>query len=229
MKTLHPRPLILAVTAVLLAGQYAAAQAPAPTAADAPAGAPATPSAPTAVTAAVAAAAPVTVAASGGTGVEWALKQDEIKNDPAGQWAASATASSTYSDATGQARFSAWQATGAPNVDQEGDNGNAWASKTPDAGIEWINVGFTKPVAATGLRIRESAGAGAVVKIELIDTQGTAHPLWTGKDPTKGLNYLMLTFPKTEFKVDHVKITLATNLVPGWNEIDAVQLLGSDT
>ena len=25
---------------------------------------------------------PVTVAASGGTGVDWALKQDEIKNDP---------------------------------------------------------------------------------------------------------------------------------------------------
>jgi hypothetical protein len=40
---------------------------------------------------------------------------------------------------------------------------------------------------------------------------------------------LMLTFPKTDYKVDHVKITLATNLVPGWNEIDAVQLLGSDT
>lgn len=220
MKTFDPRPLLLAVTAALLAGQPAAAQAPAPGAA---------PAAAAGLTATVAASDPVTVAASGGTGVEWALKQDEIKNDPAGQWAASATASSTYSDATGQARFAAWQATGAPNVDQEGDNGNAWASKTPDAGIEWITLGFTKPVAATGLRIRESAGAGAVIKVELIDTQGAVHPLWSGKDPTKGLNYLALTFPKTDFKVDHVKITLATNLVPGWNEIDAVQLVGSDT
>jgi hypothetical protein len=220
MKTFDTRPLLLAVTAALLAGQPAAAQAPAPSPATA---------APSAAPTATVASDPVTVAASGGTGVDWALKQDEIKNDPAGQWAVSATASSTYSDATGQARFSAWQATGAPNVDQEGDNGNAWASKTPDAGIEWINLAFTKPVAATGLRIRESAGAGAVVKVDLIDPQGTVHPLWSGKDPTKGLNYLMLTFPKTDFKVDHVKITLATNVVPGWNEIDAVQLLGSDT
>jgi hypothetical protein len=207
MKPFDTRSALFAVTAVLWMGQDAAAQAPAP----APDGS------------------SVTVDASTGTGVDWALKQDEIKNDPAGQWAASATASSTYSDATGQARYSAWQATGAPNVDQEGDNGNAWASKTPDAGIEWINLGFSRPVAATGLRIRESDGAGAVIKVDLIDTQGTVHPLWSGKDPTKGINYLMLTFPKTNFKVDHVKITLATNLVSGWNEIDAVQLLGSDT
>lgn len=218
MEIFDPRPLLLAVTAAVSAGQIAAAQAPAPSDA----------AASVAATATVASNA-VTIAASGGAGADWALKQDEIKNDPAGQWAASATASSTYSDAAGQARFSAWQATGAPNVDQEGDNGNAWASKTPDAGIEWINLGFTKAVAATGLRIRESAGAGAVIKVELIDPQGGVHPLWSGKDPTKGLNYLMLTFPKTDFKVDHVKITLATNLVPGWNEIDAVQLLGSDT
>jgi hypothetical protein len=33
---------------------------------------------------------------------EWALKQDEIKSDPNGQWAIQATASSTYSDAQGQ-------------------------------------------------------------------------------------------------------------------------------
>ena len=218
MKIFDPRPLLLAVTAALSVSQNATAQAPPPP----DAAATGTPTATVATN-------PVTVAASGGTGVDWALKQDEIKNDPTGQWAVSATASSTYSDATGQARFSAWQATGAPNVDQEGDNGNAWAAKTPDAGIEWINLAFTKAVAATGLRIRESAGAGAVIKVELIDPQGTVHPLWSGKDPTKGLNYLMLTFPKTDFKVDHVKITLATNLVPGWNEIDAVQLLGSDS
>jgi hypothetical protein len=35
-------------------------------------------------------------------------------------------------------------------------------------------------------------------------------------------------FPKTAFRTDHVKVTLATNVVPGWNEIDAVQLVGTD-
>ena len=38
----------------------------------------------------------------------------------------------------------------------------------------------------------------------------------------------MVKFPKTTFKTDRVKITLATNVVPGWNEIDAVQLVGTD-
>ncbi|MGZ6987451.1 MAG: hypothetical protein ACXVH0_00665 [Thermoanaerobaculia bacterium] len=27
---------------------------------------------------------------------------------------------------------------------------------------------------------------------------------------------------------DRVKVTLATNVIPGWNEIDAVQLVGKD-
>jgi hypothetical protein len=38
----------------------------------------------------------------------------------------------------------------------------------------------------------------------------------------------MVKFPKTGFKTDRVKVTLATNVVPGWNEIDAVQLVGTD-
>jgi hypothetical protein len=41
------------------------------------------------------------------------------------------------------------------------------------------------------------------------------------------LNYLILKTPKTACKSDRVKITLATNVVSGWNEIDAVQV-GSD-
>ena len=216
MNIMNIKTLLLSGAAAICVGQYASAQAPGP-------------AVPTTAAADSTSSDTVSIAASTGTGAEWALQQDQIKNDPNGQWAATATASSVYNDATGHDRFGAWQATGEPNVDQEGDNGNAWAPKTPDGGVEWINLGFSKPVAATGLRIRESAGAGTVIKVDLVDMQGTPHPLWSGKDPTKGINYFMLTFPKTQYKVDHVKITLATNLVPGWNEIDAVQLLGSDT
>ncbi|HEX7680273.1 MAG TPA: hypothetical protein VF713_19230 [Thermoanaerobaculia bacterium] len=35
-------------------------------------------------------------------------------------------------------------------------------------------------------------------------------------------------FDKTTYKTDRVKVTLATNVVPGWNEIDAVQLVGKE-
>jgi hypothetical protein len=159
---------------------------------------------------------------------EWALKQDEIKRDANGQWANQATASSTYNDAQGAAGFSANQATGAPNVDRYGDNGAAWTSKTPDGGIEWLDLKYPKPVHATEVRIRESCGSGAAIKIEVYDEQGGGHAVWQGTDPTTELNYLMVKFPKTTFKTDRVKITLATNVVPGWNEIDAVQLVGTD-
>jgi hypothetical protein len=159
---------------------------------------------------------------------EWALKQDEIKKDPNGQWAIQATASSTYNDAQGTASWSANQAAGAPNVDKYGDDGNAWTSKTQDSGIEWLDLKYPKPVHATEVRVRESCGSGAVIKIEVYDEQGAAHAVWQGNDPTTELNYLMVKFPKTTFKTDHIKVTLATNVVPGWNEIDAVQLVGTD-
>ena len=159
---------------------------------------------------------------------EWALKQDEIKRDPNGQWAIQATASSTYNDAQGTAGWSANQATGAPNVDKYGDDGAAWAPKTPDSGIEWLDLRYPRPVHATEVRVRESCGSGAVIKIEVYDEQGRAHAVWQGNDPTTELNYLMVKFPKTAFKTDRVKVTLATNVVPGWNEIDAVQLVGTD-
>jgi hypothetical protein len=159
---------------------------------------------------------------------DWAMKQDEIKNDPNGQWAIQATASSTYNDAQGTAGYSANQATGAPNVDKYADDGAAWTSKTADGGIEWLDLKYPKPVHATEVRVRESCGSGAVIKVEIFDEQGGSHIVWQGNDPTKDLNYLIATFPKTTFKADRVKVTLATNVVPGWNEIDAVQLVGTD-
>ena len=159
---------------------------------------------------------------------DWAMKQDEIKNDPNGQWAIQATASSSYNDAQGTAPYSANQVTGPPNVDTYSDNGAAWAPKTADGGIEWVDLKYPRPVHASEIRVRESCGSGAVVKIEIFDEQNTAHAVWQGNDPTKELNYLIATFPKTTFKTARVKITLATNVVPGWNEIDAVQLVGTD-
>ncbi len=144
--------------------------------------------------------------------VDWALKEDAIKNDPA----------------EGAAAWSANQATGAPNVERYGDDGKAWAPKSPDGGIEWLDLTFPKGVFATEVRVRESCGSGAVIKVEVFDDKGTSHTVWAGNDPTKELNYFPVKFDKTTYKTDRVKVTLATNVVPGWNEIDAVQLVGKE-
>lgn len=106
------------------------------------------------------------------------------------------------------------------------DDGHAWAPKTQDGGIEWLDLKYGKPVHAAEVRIRESCGSGAVVRVELFDEAGAAHIIWQGVDPTKELNYLILKFKTTDYRVNRVKVTLATNVIPGWNEIDAVQLVG---
>jgi hypothetical protein len=197
-----------------------------PAVADAAAPAPATAAAPAVTTPAAEAASPEI--ARKRAQIAWALKQDEIKNDPQGQWASDAKASSSYNDAQGTAAYSAGQATGAPDVETYGNARGAWSPKTPNAGIEWLELTYSKPVHATAIRVRESYTPGTVIKVEVFDEQGAAHPVWSGIDPTKDLDYLTVEFAKTTFKTARVKITLATNTVPGYKQIDAVQLVGTE-
>jgi hypothetical protein len=221
--------LLVAGAALLFSGCGIFGQKPAPAA-------PAQPAAAATPAPAPAAPAASAVAADGSSAdttaklaaADWAIKQDAIKHDPNGEWAISATASSSYNDAQGQASWSPNQATGEPNVDNYADDGHAWTSKTPDGGIEWLDLTYPKPVYASEVRVRESCGSGAVIKIEVYDEGSVAHTVWAGNDPTTGLNYLMVKFNKTPYKTARVKVTLATNVIPGWNEIDAVQLVGTD-
>ncbi|MCI0449134.1 MAG: hypothetical protein L0Y79_05010 [Chlorobi bacterium] len=161
-----------------------------------------------------------------------ALEEEKILKDPNGQWAVDAEASSSYGDAAGDQSWSPKQLTGAPNCERYGDNRNGWASKDADKGIEWVKLTFKNPVFATELRIRQNYNPGAIIKVELIDTDGKSHTIWSGADKTKyeqdAIQYFVSKFDKSTYKTKEVKITLATNTVDGWNEIDAVQLIGTD-
>jgi hypothetical protein len=145
------------------------------------------------------------------------------------QWATTARASSEYRSSD----YGAAQATGAPNVTRHGDNARAWASKTADAGEEWLELGFAEPVPAQGLRIIQSFNPGAVVRIDLLSETATSTTVWTGPDQTvypKGeIGLLEVSFPPTPQPVKGAKIWLDTKTVAGWNEIDAVQLLAAKT
>jgi hypothetical protein len=164
--------------------------------------------------------------------LDFALMEDSYKNDPHGQWAVSAKASSTYagSEADQTAGYHPFRATGAPDSQTYGDQSTAWATKDQDAGIEWIELEYPKPANATEIRIRQNNAPGAIVKVELLDENSAAHVVWQGPDatiyPTGEIAWLNVKFEKTNFTTRRVKITLATNVVSGWNEIDAVQLVG---
>ena len=161
--------------------------------------------------------------------VEYALNEEKIATDPKGQWASTAKATSTYGDAKDPQDYSASKATGAPDVANFSDNGNAWTAKEADGGIERLEVGFARPVHASEIRIRQSFAPGAIIKVELIDTTGAGHVDYEGVDAATYDKYnfwFRKSFDKTTYQVAGAKITLATNAVPSWNEIDAVQLIG---
>ena len=197
-------------------------------------------SAPTAQASAPSATAPVTSTTESSTAndekaaaIQAALAEDEIVSDPRGQWATSALASSTYASdkaPTAKTSYSANAATGAPDVERYGDNGNAWTTETPDKGIEWLEVKFDKPMSASEIRIRQSYSPGALIKVELLSEDGARHMVWQGLDdqqyPASTIAWFNRKFEKTSYLVTGARITLATNAVSGWNEIDAVQLLG---
>ncbi len=149
--------------------------------------------------------------------------------DANGQWAITAKASSTYASQTGQnASWGPEQMTGEPNVKAYGDNGFAWASKEQDKGMEWVKLTFEKEVNATEIRIKETFNPGAITKIELIDTDKNSHVVYenTAEKRDASMQYLVASFEKTAYKTKTVKITIDSPTVTGWNEIDAVQLVG---
>ena len=213
----------------------AAASAAAPPAAEAPpatgagAGAPAAMAARDAGAAPAAAAEEDEAAAEKRKAVEYALNEEKLATDPKGQWATTAKATSTYGDAKDPQDYSASKATGAPDVPNFSDNGNAWTAKEPDGGIERLEVGFAKPVHATEIRVRQSFAPGAIIKVELLDTSGASHVVYEGVDPATYDKYnfwFRKAFDRTPYQVAGARITLATNAVSSWNEIDAVQLIG---
>lgn len=164
--------------------------------------------------------------------IQFALMEENIKNDPKGQWAVSAKASSTYAnnpEDTTQG-YHPSRATGAPDTETYGDRDTSWASKDADKGVEWIELEYTNAVNASAIKIRQNLNAGAIISVDLYDESGSAHNVWQGPDatqyPDSKISWLNITFDKTAYKTKRVKITLATNAVSGWNEIDAVQLIG---
>jgi hypothetical protein len=142
------------------------------------------------------------------------------------QWASSAEATSQYSPD----RWSARHATGEPDVVAWADDGNAWTTLDSDGGVQSIELTYATAVLPREVNVIESYQGGAVVRIEARDpTTGDWTELWSGRDPSPPDR--IATFgPELEpvgFPTDAVRVTLDTDLVSGFNEIDAVELVGA--
>jgi hypothetical protein len=126
--------------------------------------------------------------------------------------------------------WSAQQVLGAPNTPNYGDIQSAWAPGPRNGSLEWISVGFGTAVYATGATIRESSGNGFVYRVDLIDTLGALHTVWSGVDNSAPnvLADFSLSWAQTPYLVSGLKVYTNTDHNPStWEEIDAIQLAGS--
>ncbi len=123
--------------------------------------------------------------------------------------------------------WSALQAAGEPDSGA-GDQRTAWAPATEDGGQEWLQADFDHPVEAASIVVRENCAPGAIIRISAVTDAGNEIPLWQGDAPKVGAPS-NTPFPASgNVLTNRVKIYLDTGKVPGWNEIDAVQLVGRD-
>lgn len=83
------------------------------------------------------------------------------------------------------------------------------------------------------VRVRQNDAAGAVAKVEAIESDGTAHVWWEGVDPfeapaIRDIVWFAVRVPKTPYLVARIRLTLNLASGPGWKQVDAVQLVAAD-
>jgi len=122
------------------------------------------------------------------------------------------------------------QAAGAPDTGRAGDLPSAWASKSPDGGEEWLQLDYDRFVDLQQINIVESHNPGAISKVVAMLSDGREATIWEGSmDPSASDELVSSAFPVGEsIRARSVKVYLDTTRVPGWNEIDAVEIVGRD-
>ena len=143
------------------------------------------------------------------------------------QWSISAEASTEFASP----EWGAEQVVGKPDAPGCGDYQFAWASAASDS-IDTLEVTFSASVYPLEIVIHESYNPDQVVKVEVFDPETGGYYAVLQKNPVqvdRPCPYqLIIPVEGISFKTNLVRITVdQSQLGLGWNEIDAVQLIGS--
>lgn len=144
------------------------------------------------------------------------------------QWASRAKASSQYRED----RWTPEQMTGRPDVyPKYGDYDKAWTATSSDGGEEWAELFFDEAVYVKRIEVYETYNPGAIVTVELIDETGRTYVVWEGraKAAPEESRIFVIDDINVNTPARRVRLVLQTDQVPGWNEIDAVRLIGTRT
>ena len=126
--------------------------------------------------------------------------------------------------------WSPGQATGPPDAPNGGDSVKAWASAAADGQEEWLVLEYADAVVPATVKVYETCATGALTKVSVFAADGREVEAWGGTDPTPaGLDIGTSEVPlRVSFPTKQVKLYFDSNAVPGWNEVDAVALVGVD-
>ena len=137
--------------------------------------------------------------------------------------------SSEYSASPGP--WSSFVVLGAPDTyPSYGDLQTAWASSKANSNNEYLTIGFDTAQYVNQIDIYETFNPGAVTTVSVRNKEnGSWSPVYTGevnKNLPKASRIMKIDFPQTSFLVDAIKISISSSQVPGYNEIDAVKIIG---
>jgi hypothetical protein len=133
-----------------------------------------------------------------------------------------------YSSQYASVAWSASQATGSVNTyPLYGDITTAWATATSDASREYISLGYSNPQPVSQILVYETYNCGAVDTIYLRNANTNTWNIvytTTAASLSPVSRVLNVIIPTTSYPVNGVRLALNSGAVPGWNEIDAVQI-----
>jgi hypothetical protein len=136
-----------------------------------------------------------------------------------------------FEQAQQKSRASGWsalQATGAPDSMRDGDQQTAWAPAQADGGEEWLQLEYANSVPIAQVNVREVCGPGCITKVIAVLDGGAEVPVWQGEPPVNASPSDTPFAAPANIVARRVKVYLDTKRVAGWNEIDAVELIGRD-
>ncbi|MGI9517130.1 MAG: serine hydrolase [Pirellulaceae bacterium] len=123
--------------------------------------------------------------------------------------------------------FAPEQATGAPNTFVAGDLPTAWSTLEEDTGEEWLKLTYDQAVEVGQIRVHETCTPGAITRITAETNDGEV-VIWSGDSVAAEAPYWRELIPTVTAQTDNITIHLDTTIQKGWNEIDAVELVGTD-
>lgn len=120
------------------------------------------------------------------------------------------------------------QATGPADTQLAGDVPTAWAPREQDGGEEWLKLEYDKMTDLAEIVVRETYNPGAVRKVTAFLPDGREVIIWEGVEPEATAPVDRRFVVPYSMQAASVKVYLDTRRVPGWNEIDAVAVIGRD-